>query len=75
MATQLSILVSKVDNTNKVVAEIKTALVGFDGSGGALDEVKKNTVWRLKVSGALKLLYLLIGTNCLVIILSILKVI
>ena len=49
----------KLDNIILVVTEIKTALVGFDGTTGALDEVKKNTKWRLKISGALILLSLL----------------
>lgn len=65
----------KIDKMNKVLIGVRTALVGFNGTAGALDEVKKNTVWRLEITGALKLLYILVGTNCLVVILRILKVI
>ena len=73
--SKINILTKKVDNINITIAEVKTALVGFNGKGGALKEVKENTNWRLEISGALKLLYLLVGTNCLVIVLRILKVI
>ena len=57
------------------VTKIETSLIGYNGNRGALEEVKDNTEWRLEITGALKLLYLLVGTNCLVIILSVLKVI
>ena len=73
--SKMNILTNKIDDMQIIVTEIKTALVGFNGTKGALDEVKLNTTWRNQISGALKLMYILVGTNCLVIILRILKVI
>ena len=52
---------TKIDILTEIVTEIKTALVGFNGTTGALDEVKKNTKWRYKITGALILLSALMG--------------
>ncbi len=65
----------KMGTVEKAVIEMKTALIGFNGTPGALDEVGKNTKFRLEIKGALKLAYVLLFSSWLAIILQIFKVI
>ena len=66
---------TKMEKIDKGVIVMKTALIGFNGTPGALDEVKKNSKFRLEIKGALKLAYILLFSSWIAIILQIFKVI
>ena len=65
--SKISILTRDFGKMSVDVAGIKTALAGFNGKKGALNElktaqknIKENTEWRLKTIGALKMLKLIL---------------
>jgi len=59
---------TKMDILTEMVTEIKVSLVGFDGTDGALNEVKRNTKWRHRITGALVLLSALMGGSLAILI-------